>query len=154
GLPARPAEIEAAASRFDEAKALADVARRKLADLSPAAPKAAKVEDVFFEAGEWVAAGQPVVSLLSDGNITLRFFVPEAAVALAAPGTQVRYRCDGCGETRTATITSVASIPEYTPPVIYSEGARAKLVFLVEAKPDSIDSKLRPGLPIEVEKLQ
>ena len=122
GLPARPDEIAAAASRIAEAQASAEVARRKLADLSPAAPKAAKVEDVFFEAGEWVAAGQPVVSLLSDGDITLRFFVPEAAVALAAPGTQVRFRCDGCGDMRTATITSVASIPEYTPPVIYSEG--------------------------------
>ena len=43
----------------------------KLADLSPTAPKAAMVEDVFFEAGEWVPAGQPVGSLLSDGNITL-----------------------------------------------------------------------------------
>jgi HlyD family secretion protein len=153
-LSARPAEIEAAASRIAEAKASADVARRKLADLSPAVPKAAKVEDVYFESGEWVAAGQPVVSLLSDGNITLRFFVPEADLAKAAPGSQVRFRCDGCGEVRTAAITSVASIPEYTPPVIYSEGARAKLVFLVEAKPDSIDTRLRPGLPIEVEALQ
>ena len=153
-LAARPAEIEAAAFRTSEAKASADVARRKLADLSPAAPKAANVENVFFEAGEWVAAGQPVVSLLSDDDLTLRFFVPEAALALAAPGAQVRFRCDGCGETRTATITAVASIPEYTPPVIYSEGARAKLVFLVEAKPDHVDLRLRPGLPIEVETLR
>ena len=38
-------------------------------------------------------------------------------------------------------------MPEYTPPVIYSQGARAKLVYLVEAKPDDIDSALRPGLP-------
>ena len=65
----------------------------------------------------------------------------------------ITYHCDGCGEARGAVIAKVASVPEYTPPVIYSQGARAKLVYLVEAKPDDVSSVLRPGLPIEVEPL-
>ena len=153
GLAARPGEIAAAASRIAEARAAAELARARLADLSPLSPKAAKVEDVFFEAGEWVAAGQPVVSLLAEDNITLRFFVAETQVAKAAPGTSITFTCDGCGEARTATITKVATTPEYTPPVIYSEGARSKLVYLVEARPERVDTSLRPGLPITVEAL-
>lgn len=152
-MPARESEIAAAQSRIAEAKASADLARQKRTDLSPAAPKQAMVEDVFFEAGEWVAAGQPVISLLAPENITLRFFIPEASLAAAAPGTTVTFHCDGCDDPPTATITSVASTPEYTPPVIYSQGARAKLVYLVEARPDRPNSALRPGLPIEVEPL-
>lgn len=153
-LPARSPEIDAATSRVGEAEAQLAQAKEKLADLAPAAPADAKVEDVFFKPGEWVAAGQPVVSLLKPADVTLRFFVPETVLALAQPGRKVSFTCDGCGGPMTAVIAHVASQPEYTPPVIYSENARSKLVYLVEAKPDAADLQLRPGLPIEVEPLE
>lgn len=153
-LPARAPEIDAATSRVAEAEAQLAQAAERLSDLTPAAPAAASVDDVFFKAGEWVGAGQPVVSLLRPSDVTLRFFVPETALARARPGAPIRFRCDGCDGFRSAVISHVASQPEYTPPVIYSETARAKLVYLVEAKPGEGDPQLRPGLPIEVEPLQ
>jgi len=151
-LPARAEEIAAARSRIDEAKAAAAQSQQKLADLSPKAPADARVDDVYFDPGEWVAAGQPVAALLPPGAVTLRFFVPEDKVAAARPGVAVSFTCDGCGGPRTATITRVASEPEYTPPVVYSQEARAKLVFLAEATPDA-GAGLAPGLPIAVEPL-
>jgi len=39
---------------------------------------------------------------------------------------------------------------EFTPPVIFSRQERAKLVFLVEARPTQATPQLRPGLPVEV----
>lgn len=153
-LAARDAEIEAARSKIKEAEASAAQARQKLADLAPVSPVEATVDNTFFDVGEWVSAGQPVVSLLAPDAITLRFFVPEAALAQAQPGTSIRFRCDGCGDAKTAHITHVEATPEFTPPVIYSQSARAKLVFLAEARPDAADPTLRPGLPIEVEPLQ
>lgn len=153
-LPGRAPEIEAAQSRVNEAKAQVQSAKDHLADLSPTAPVNANVDDVFFKTGEWVAAGQPIVSLIAPGDVTIRFFVPEAVLAKAAPGTRISFNCDGCSGAKSAVISHVASMPEYTPPVIYSETARAKLVYLVEAKPEAGDSELRPGLPIEVEPLQ
>lgn len=152
-LPARGPEIDAAASRVSEAEAQLAQAKEKLSDLSPVAPADARVDDVFFKAGEWVAAGQPVVALLKPSDVTLRFFVPETVLAAAEPGRSIQFKCDGCTGFKTAVISHVASQPEYTPPVIYSETARAKLVYLVEAKPDATDGELRPGLPIEVEPL-
>jgi HlyD family secretion protein len=150
-LAARGPEIEAARWKVKEAEASAEQAQAKLVELSPAAPVDALVENTFFEVGEWVGAGQPVVSLLPPNAVTLRYFVPEAALAKAQPGTSIHFTCDGCGPEKTATITHVETSPEFTPPVIYSQGARAKLVFLVEAQPNAIDPLLRPGLPIEVE---
>lgn len=152
-LPGRNEEIAAALSRVQEAKALAELARQKLKDLTLTSPIAARVEETFFGVGEWVTAGQPVVSLLAAENVTLRFFVPASTVALAQPGKAITFACDSCGEARTATITRVAPSPEYTPPVIYSQEARAKLVFLVEAAPSSTGGLL-PGLPIEVAPLE
>jgi HlyD family secretion protein len=43
----------------------------------------------------------------------------------------------------------ISSTAEYTPPVIFSQNRRSKLVFRVEAKPDSA-ALLPVGLPVDV----
>ena len=50
-----------------------------------------------------------------------------------------------------ATVDYVSNRAEFTPPVLYSKENRAKLVFLVEARPAAADApKLHPGQPVEV----
>lgn len=152
-LPARAAERAAALSRVAEAEAALSNARNRLRDLEGSASTGGIIDDVYFEPGEVVAAGQPVIALLQPGKETLRFYIPETERSKARAGVIVKYRCDGCGEGGLAVITRVASTPEYTPPVIYSETARAKLVFMVEARPQAPDPRLQSGLPIEIEPL-
>jgi HlyD family secretion protein len=150
-LAARESEITAAAALIEQSQANLARARNRLADLMPIAPEEALVENTFFNVGEWVPVGSPVVSLLPDFRVKLRFFVSELDVAKAQTGAQVHFTCDGCPPDLVATITYVASRAEYTPPVIYSQGARAKLVFLIEARPDPTQLLLHPGLPVAVE---
>ena len=139
---------EAKAAMQAQTAALADVTAR-LGQLAPCAPAAGRVQDVFFQTGEWATANQPVVSLLPDDKVKVRFFVPEGAVAHYRPGETVQFDCDGCAKGLTARINYVSSQPEYTPPIIYSRSTRDKMVFLVEAIP-SDGSKLMPGLPVDV----
>ena len=120
--------------------------------LSPPAPSAARVEEVFYRPGEWVAANQPVVSLLPDNRVKVRFFVPEAEVARYRPGETVRFACDSCPNGLTARIAYVSPRPEFTPPIIFSRDSRDRLVFMVEAIPTQA-AKLMPGLPVDVEPL-
>ena len=96
-------------------------------------------------------AGSPIVRLLPPRNVKLRFFVPEAAAGGLQPGRKVLVRCDGCGGDVAATVSYVSNEPEFTPPIIYSNETRSKLVFLVEARPAVADaSKLRPGQPVAI----
>jgi HlyD family secretion protein len=115
------------------------------------APEDALVENTFFNVGEWVPAGSPVVSLLPAFRVKLRFFVPEEDVAQAKIGKPVHFTCDACPPGLKATITYVSPRAEFTPPVIYSQSARTKLVFLVEARPEPAQAPLSPGLPVAVE---
>jgi HlyD family secretion protein len=63
----------------------------------------------------------------------------------------VQVACDGCGAPLTAQVTFVSDRAEYTPPVLYTRELRAKLVYLVEARPTPVDAhKLHPGQPVEV----
>jgi len=77
--------------------------------------------------------------------------VPQAVAGALRPGRNVVVRCDGCDADVPATVSYINNEPEYTPPVIYSNETRAKLVFMVEARP-SPDSaqRLRPGQPVAV----
>jgi HlyD family secretion protein len=151
-LAARQAEIAAAAALIVQNEANLAQARKRLADLMPVAPEDALVENTFFNVGEWVPAGTPVVSLLPASRVKLRFFVPEEDVSRARIGRKVSFTCDGCPPDLRATIIYVSPRAEFTPPVIYSQSARSKLVFLIEARPDSVPDNvaLAPGLPVSV----
>lgn len=149
-LAARDQEIAALAAERDAARAQLAEAEHRRADMTPVAPVSGRIEETFYDVGEWVPAGLPVLSLIGDGALKLRFFVPETEVAGVKPGERVAFTCDGCPDGLTATVERVAAKAEYTPPVIYSTGARAKLVFLVEARPDAAGAALPPGLPVEV----
>jgi HlyD family secretion protein len=109
------------------------------------------VHDTLYREGEWVAAGSPVVRLLPPGNVKVRFFVPQTEVGAIAPGRAASVHCDGCTADVPVTVTFVSTEAEFTPPIIYSNETRAKLVFMVEARPAPADAaKLRPGQPVSV----
>lgn len=152
-LGARDDQVRAAEARVGQARAAAAETGARIADMSPAAPSAARVEEVFFQRGEWAGANQPVVALIPDDRVFVRFFVPEPQVAAYRVGREVRYGCDGCGVPRSATIAYVSPRPEFTPPIIYSREARDRLVFMVEARPRAGET-LVPGLPVDVAPLR
>jgi len=149
---ARRAQIAAARAQEDQAKGGEREVGIRVGQLAPPAPSAARVEDVFYRPGEWVAANQPVVSLLPDDRIKVRFFVPEQEVARYRPGRSVRFSCDGCAAGLDAKISYVSPRPEFTPPIIFSRDSRDRLVFMVEALP-ARPANLMPGLPVDVEPL-
>ena len=150
-LAARPDEIKAAEYNVEAAKAALEQAEWRLAQKSVRAPVAGLVQDTFYVTGEWVNANQPVVSLLPPQNIKVRFFVDERRLGTVRIGQKVSVICDGCPAPVAARISFISPQAEFTPPVIYSREERAKLVFLVEARPAVEDApKLHPGQPLEV----
>ena len=159
----RDAEISAAVADVETARAVLAQGEWRLAQRNgsyavdtiekangtKAAP--ALVQDTFFVEGESVPAGRPVVSLLPIGNVKVRFFVPETLLGAIKAGERISIACDGCGAAIPATISYISKQAEYTPPVIYSKDSRAKLVFMIEARPAPEDAvKLRPGQPVDV----
>ncbi|BDB23046.1 HlyD family efflux transporter periplasmic adaptor subunit [Cupriavidus sp. P-10] len=150
-LPGRDAQQAAQAAQVAAARAALAQADWKLSRKTVAATQAGLVYDTPYRLGEWVPAGSPVVRMLPPGNVKVRFYVPEAVVGALRNGQAVQVRCDGCAAPVAASITYVANEAEFTPPVIYSNETRNKLVFLVEARPSAADAiKLRPGQPVEV----
>jgi HlyD family secretion protein len=148
-IAGRSAEIVAARAAVQAAEAAVNQAGTHLARRRVGAPQDAQVQDVYFRPGEVVNAGQPVLALLPSDGRRLRFYVPETKLATLALGQTVGFGCDGCPDGLRARITFIAREAEFTPPVIFSEPERAKLVFRAEATPEGgLDLPL--GLPVTV----
>ena len=145
----RQGQRAAAEATVMQAEAALRAQQRHRQEIAPVASVRGVIEQTFYSPGEWVPANQPVVSILPDDKRKIRFFVPQDKVAALRPGTQVHFTCDGCAGPQSATIRYIAPRAEFTPPVIYSEHARAKLVFMVEAAL-APDKPLPVGLPVAV----
>jgi HlyD family secretion protein len=150
-LPARKDQIKAQSAQVASAQAVVEQAQWRLKQKSIMAPAAGLVFDTLYRVGEWVAAGRPVVRLLPPENMKVRFFVPETELGQISIGQNAVVRCDGCAGDIPAKVTYVATEAEYTPPIIYSNETRSKLVFMVEAKPVAEGLELHPGQPVLVE---
>jgi HlyD family secretion protein len=131
------------------ASAATGLAEERLSDTSGAAPVAGIIQQIYHRAGEVVPAGQPVAALLAPSNMKVRFFAPQNMLPRLAVGARLSISCDDCGAPIPATVSFVASEPQFTPPVIYSMDQREKLVFLVEARLDNA-SAIRPGMPVDI----
>src|SRR5580765_8880404 len=150
-LPAREDQIRAQDAQVAAARAASSQSSWRLDQKHVAATEGGLVVDTLYREGEWVPPGSPVVRMLPPQNVKVRFFVPQAVAGGLKPGRNVVLRCDGCGADVPAAVSYVADAPEFTPPIIYSNETRAKLVFMVEARPTPENAaKLRPGQPVSV----
>jgi HlyD family secretion protein len=149
-LPARPNEIKAASAQVARAGAVVENANWRLSQRSLSYSASATVFDIIRNSGEVAGPQAPVLSILPDGAVKLRLYVPEISLATISPGSTLTVRCDSCSEDLKASVSYISNEPEFTPPVIYSLENRQKLVYLIEAVPIGETRKLKPGQIVDV----
>lgn len=150
-LPARKDQIKAQESQVAAALAALGQAKWKLDQKSVSSTQHGLIFDTLFRLGEWVGAGQPVIQMLPPENIKVRFFVPEKQLGNIKIGQTIQIKVDGVKKPISAKINYISTLAEYTPPVIFSNETRSKLVFMVEAHPSVEQApELHPGQPVTV----
>jgi HlyD family secretion protein len=143
------ANLDSAVSALRVAEARVATSQTRLTRRSAFAPVSGSIQQIYFREGEMVTAQRPVLSIMPPGNMKVRFFVGEADLPKFSLGHDVRVTCDNCAADLTAKIYFIATMAEYTPPVIYSLEERNKLVYLIQARPNKPDS-FRVGQPVSV----
>lgn len=151
-LPDREQQIEAQKARYEAAKAIAAQREWELDQKTVFSPSAGLVYDTLYNEGEWVQAGSPVVWLLLQDKIKVRFYVPEELLSKVQYGQKVLVQIDGAGRDYAAAVNYISPRAEYTPPVIYSNETRSKLVYMIEAVPEELEVRklLHAGQPVSV----
>ena len=149
-LPARDDAIRASENRVAQARAALDTARWRLSERTITVRATGRITDLVRRPGEVAGPQAPVATLLPDGAVKLKLWVPEKNFARLALGAALAVHCDGCEPGLTARVTHLSAEPEFTPPVIYSLETRQKLVHMVEARPEGAAARLQPGQIVDV----
>ncbi|RTL29405.1 MAG: HlyD family efflux transporter periplasmic adaptor subunit [Burkholderiales bacterium] len=101
------------------------------------APRAGRVQVLAAQAGEVLASGGRVVSLVDVGDVYMTFFLPETAAGRIALGTEARLVLDAAPQyVIPARVSFVASVAQFTPKTVETTAERQKLVFKVRAQID------------------
>jgi HlyD family secretion protein len=138
-----------AMASYRDSEARLNAAKTRLDRRRAFSPVSGNVHQIYYRPGETVPASKPVIAMLPPGNIKVRFFVPETMLPRIALGDRIEVSCDGCSAPIEARVSFISRNAEFTPPVIYSIDERNKLVYLVEARAEKVDS-LRVGQPVDV----
>jgi HlyD family secretion protein len=131
-----------AVAGLDAAQAAADAARADVArirslldDTVLTAPRRGRVEYKLVQAGEVVAAGAPIVTLLDLSDVYMTIFVPARVAGRIAMGDEARIILDPAPEyVVPATVSFVAADAQFTPKSVETADEREKLMFRVKLR--------------------
>lgn len=150
-LPARSDEIKASEHQVEAARSLLEKSNWAANEKAVNAPANAEIFDTYFQVGELVAANRPVLSLLVPKDVKVVFFIPEPMLSQIKINQNISLACDGCLKKIKSTVLFISPKAEFTPPIIYSQSARSKLVYRIEGSIAEQDIKtIRPGQPVDI----
>ncbi len=150
-LGARDELIKAQANLVKTMEATVQQAQWALQQKAQRAPNDAQVFDTYYNPGELVAEGSPVLSLYTPQTLHVIFYIPEPLLAQIHLGQIITINCENCSQLYQAKIDYISPQAEYTPPVVYSSDNNAKLVFMIRAQLlGKATETFHPGQPLQV----
>jgi HlyD family secretion protein len=144
------ATINTLQAQIQSAEAGVTLARANLADTRVVAPFAGTVLKKLVEAGEVVAAGTPLVTLVDLSKLHAKVYVAEGDLGKVKAGDAGRVYTDAFPRRAfEATVTEIAQQAEFTPRDVHMKDERVKQVFAVKLAIRNPDGALKPGMPVD-----
>lgn len=147
----RREEIAQAKSAVEAARARVELVQTRLEETVIKAPVDALVESLDLDAGDLVAAGKPVATLMRVGSLWVRAYLPEAQLRYARPGLRVTVRVDSLpSRDFSGIIRRIHRQGELTPQSVQSREERLLQIFQTEVMVEDPEHELRPGMNADV----
>ena len=106
-------------------------------DLTLVSPRLGRVQYQLARAGEVVAAGSPIVTILDLTDVYMTIFLPAADAGRLAVGDEARIILDPVPDyVIPASVSFVAADAQFTPKTVETTDERAKLMFRTKLKID------------------
>jgi HlyD family secretion protein len=146
---AAQAAVQTMTAQRDEAKKSIEVATAKLEqvqamidDLTLVSPRNGEVQYKLKRAGETVAAGEPIVTVLDLTDIYMIVFLHAADAGKVPMGDEARVILDAVPEyVIPAQVSFIASDSQFTPKTVETADERKKLMFRVNLRIDPQELK-------------
>ena len=126
-----------ALSQIANAEAEVDRVQSIIDDLTLVSPRLGRVQYQLARAGEVVAAGAPIVTILDLTDVYMTIFLPAADAGRLAVGDEARIILDPVPDyVVPAKVSFVAADAQFTPKTVETSDERAKLMFRIKLKVD------------------
>jgi HlyD family secretion protein len=147
----RAETIRQARARAEQAAAALALAQTRLDYTRLVSPLNGVVLSHNIEAGEFVSAGTPVVTVADTAQMWVRVYLGQTDLGRIRHGQKVAVRTDSFpGKTFEGTIGFIASEAEFTPKTVQTAKERVKLVFRLKVDVANPNDELKPGMPADV----
>jgi HlyD family secretion protein len=141
---AAAAAVAAATAQRDQAKSAiknseAEVERIQsiITDLTLLSPRNGRVQYLLARAGEVVAAGAPIVTILDLTDVYMTIFLPAADAGRLSIGDEARIILDPVPDfVIPAKVSFVAADAQFTPKTVETRDERTKLTFRIKLQVD------------------
>jgi HlyD family secretion protein len=138
------AAVAAATAQRDQAKSAiknseAEVERIQsiITDLTLVSPRNGRVQYLLARAGEVVAAGAPIVTILDLTDVYMTIFLPAADAGKLSIGDEARIILDPVPDyIIPARVSFVAADAQFTPKTVETKDERTKLTFRIKLQVD------------------
>ncbi|MGB3706446.1 MAG: HlyD family efflux transporter periplasmic adaptor subunit [Castellaniella sp.] len=135
GVSAARADQVGAESAVTAAAATVARIQADLEDSRLKAPREGRIQLRVAQPGEVLGAGGRVLNMLDLADVTMTFFMPEAAAGRLAIGSEIRIVLDAAPQyVIPAAVSFVASQAQFTPKTVETASERQKLMFRVKAR--------------------
>jgi HlyD family secretion protein len=127
-----------ALSQIANSEAEVDRVQSIIDDLTLVSPRIGRVQYQLARAGEVVAAGAPIVTILDLTDVYMTIFLPAADAGRLAVGDEARIILDPVPDyVIPAKVSFVAADAQFTPKTVETTDERAKLMFRIKLKIDA-----------------
>lgn len=148
---AASAQARAASSNIEAMHALVRAATVRVAECRVTAPRAGRLERLYYEVGELVLPGSTVARVVDTEHVEVTFYLPNADLDEVAMGASVAIEADPYpGREFGGKVHRIGLEAEFTPRNIQTRSDRDRLVFPVEVRLPNEDGALRAGMPVTV----
>ncbi len=146
----RPAEIQAARAKRDQAAAQVEQLRKKVRDCRIIAPAQGTVTLRGVEPGEYVMAGSNVLRITYLDKVKLTIYITEEQLGRIKVGDGAEIFVDAYpGQAHNGKVVYISPVAEFTPKNVQTKEERTKLVFGVKIEAANPEGVLKPGMPAD-----
>ncbi len=124
--------------------------RKKIRDATVRSPLSGIVSAKYYEEGEVVPPGHPVVEVMHLDKVWVKIYLSEKTLPEVRVGQTVEVRTDGLEKSLQGRIAWISPKAEFTPKTIYTPETRTSLVYAVKVNIDNPDQVLKQGMPVEI----
>jgi len=150
-IEAAEATSGAAGHQLEALRALRTLAQLAVDECTVRARRDGVIETIYFDAGELVSPGAPLVRIVDVREVTATFYLPNAEIGAVNPGARAEIVADAWPDQRfVGVVSTIAMEAAFTPRTVQTRTDRDRLVYPVEVRIDNADGRLRPGMPVQV----